>query len=234
MKTDEFLTTIREHYDIIRTHTGHTGSRVFFLRHKTLEEKIVLKIYPEKNDIYLFLKTISFENLPTIYDTYELDDGFAILEEYIDGITVSEVLESGLYTYRGAKAVISNVCDALKILHNHGFIHRDIKPENVIISKDGIVKVIDFNVSRRRRENQNHDTEIMGTIGYASPEQLGISQTDSGSDIYSTGVLLNVMLTGKHPSDMLAKGKAGRIVLKCTQIHSDKRYANITQLRDAL
>lgn len=70
----------------------------------------------------------------------------------------------------------------------------------------------------------------MGTVGYASPEQLGLSQSDPRTDIYAVGVMLNVMLTGKHPSEQLARGRAGRIVRRCTRINPDERYQSAAAL----
>ena len=75
-----------------------------------------------------------------------------------------------------------------------------------MISNDGTVKLIDFNASRRVTEGKRSDTVNLGTVGYAPPEQYGVAQSDPRSDIYALGVLLNVMLTGRHPSDRLAPG----------------------------
>ena len=75
---------------------------------------------------------------------------------------------------------------------------------------------------------------ILGTIGYAPPEQFGVGVSDNRADIYAIGVLLNVMLTGEHPSRCLAKGKAGRIVRKCTLIDPQSRFPNVEKLMQAL
>lgn len=112
----------------------------------------------------------------------------------------------------------------MTVLHANGFVHRDIKPENIMITNNGTVKLIDFNASRIYDKNKSSDTISLGTIGYASPEQLGINQSDARTNIYALGVLLNVMLTGEHPSKRLAKSRAGKIVLKCTQINPNKRF----------
>lgn len=234
MNTEELLAAVKNDYGITKITTGQTDSRILFLKHKTLGRKIVLKLYDEEKEIYPFLKTIRFLHLPTVHETYRLTDGFAVLEEYIDGMTVAEVLESGAYSYRGAKKVLSDLCDALQILHENGFVHRDIKPENVMITKDGTVKLIDFHVSRKWKAEVSRDTVALGTIGYASPEQIGIAQTGPAADIYSCGVLLNVMLTGKHPSECLAKGKPRRVILRCTQIAPEKRFESIVKLKNAL
>ena len=81
---------------------------------------------------------------------------------------------------------------------------------------------------------KSRDTQVLGTIGYAPPEQLGIGQSDHRADIYALGVLLNVMLTGRHPSQTLAKGRAGRIIRKCTQVDPGSRYQTVGELIDAL
>ena len=114
-----------------------------------------------------------------------------------------------------------------------GAVHRDIKPENVIIRGSEAI-LIDFDASRIFKSGINQDTQILGTTGYAAPEQYGITQTDERADIYSLGVLLNIMLTGKHPSKELAIGRLGHIVQKCTMVNPKKRYKSVLYLMEAL
>ena len=142
-------------------------------------------------------------------------------------------MEIDKYRPSGARKVLSGVCCALEALHKRGIVHRDVKPENVMIEKTGRVVLIDFNASRVQSD-ANKDTVIMGTVGYVAPEQLGLSQTDARTDIYSAGVLYNVMLTGQHPSVDMASGKAGRIIRKCTAINPDERYQTAKELGEAL
>ena len=125
------------------------------------------------------------------------------------------------------------LCHAMETLHARGLVHRDIKPENLIVSDTGRVVLIDFNASRQVKEC-SRDTVIMGTVGYTSPEQLGLFQTDPRTDIYAAGILYNVMLTGQHPSVTIASGKAGKIVRKCTAVNPDERYQTAAELRSAL
>ena len=129
--------------------------------------------------------------------------------------------------------MLLGLCDALTALHDRGIVHRDIKPENVMVDKSGRVVLIDFNASRIESEAIK-DTVIMGTVGYASPEQLGLAQTDARTDIYAIGVLYNVMLTGQHPSVTIATGKTGRIVRKCTAVNPNERYHTAIELWAAL
>lgn len=231
MNCDEFIENLKENYTFVKLLSSKNESQAIVLKHKKLDTKIVLHKFKERVAVYDMLKSIDFKNLPTVYDTYNLADGEIVLEEYIDGITVANVIESGAYTYKGARKVISEVCDALTVLHANGFVHRDIKPENIMITNNGTVKLIDFNASRIYDKSKSSDTVSLGTIGYASPEQLGINQSDARTDIYALGVLLNVMLTGEHPSKRLAKARAGKIVLKCTQINPNKRYFSTEQLK---
>ena len=163
----------------------------------------------------------------------EMDDGQIVLEEYIGGITVAQIMEVGKYRASGARKVLLGVCDALTVLHNRGIIHRDVKPENVLIEKSGRVVLIDLDASRVE-SSANKDTVILGTVGYASPEQLGLAQTDARTDIYAAGVLYNVMLTGRHPSVTITSGKAGRIVRKCTAVNPKDRYQTAAELWSAL
>ena len=142
-------------------------------------------------------------------------------------------MESGRYRYLGARRVLKGVCRALSVLHERNLVHRDVKPENVLIGPNGRVVLIDFNASRRISA-ASRDTVVMGTVGYASPEQLGVAQSDARTDIYAAGVLLNVMLTGRHPSEELARGRAGRIVRKSTQVNPDDRYPTAEKMADAL
>lgn len=132
-----------------------------------------------------------------------------------------------------ARRITLQLCSALWVLHSLGAVHRDIKPENVIIRGSEAV-LIDFDASRIFKNESGGDTQILGTTGYAAPEQYGIAQTDQRADIYSVGVLLNIMLTGKHPSRELAPGKLGRIVQKCTMVNPKKRYKNERDLMEAL
>lgn len=234
MLFQEYFDIISKSYSTVSVLADKNGGTVIRLRNKQIKRDMILKKYISPVPAYDFLKNIRHRNLPEVYDAVTLEDAAVVLEEYVDGVTVAQVLESGLYTYHGAKKILLGVCSALITLHGMGIIHRDIKPENVMIDTLGTVKLIDLGASRRYDPNRSRDTEVLGTIGYASPEQMGIAQCDERTDIYAMGVLLNVMLTGEHPSKKLAKGRAGRIVLKCTQIDPDSRYQSVEKLMRAI
>ena len=133
----------------------------------------------------------------------------------------------------GVRKIILACCNALSVLHENGFVHRDIKPENILVTPDGRVVLLDFNAARKIRPGAR-DTQVLGTVGYAPPEQYGIAASDERADIYALGVLMNILLTGRHPSDRLAKGKAGRIIRKCTQINPADRFQSVRQIAEQL
>ncbi len=233
LNREQYIEKLLENYRLIRVLADKNDCKVLHLRHKQLNRDLVLHSFPKVITAYEILCSISSKNLPEIYDAITLADGQIVLEEFISGITVADVMKSGKYRYRGAKRVLVSVCNALELLHKNNIVHRDIKPENIIISDEGRVVLIDFNISRKLSTNKT-DTVIMGTVGYASPEQLGVTASDARTDIYAMGILLNVMLTGKHPSETIASGKAGRIIKKCTYVNPDDRYQSAKKLREAL
>lgn len=229
MTREQYLTEIFNAYSLISVLSDKNECKVLKLKNKEHNKYIVARSFPKSISAYKELYSVNCANLPLIYDVITLDDGQIVLEEFIEGVTIAEVMESGKYRYMGTRKVLRSVCHALTVLHERGIIHRDVKPENVMIAKDGRVVLIDFNAARKI-SFASKDTVIMGTVGYASPEQLGVAQSDARTDIYAVGVLLNVMITGKHPSEKLAKGKAGRIVRKCTNVNPDERYQSAEKL----
>ena len=230
MTRAEYLKQFFSLYDIVTVLSNKNGAEILRLRHKTRGIDIVVRSYPNTVTSYTRLKDITHQNIPIVYDALNFDDGQIVVEEFVNGITVAEMLEQNKFSYRTAKKIVLQLCHALVVLRSINVVHRDIKPENIIVTSDGTVKLIDFNASRIHTEGKQKDTVVLGTIGYAPPEQYGISQSDQKSDIYSLGVLLNVMLTGVHPSKKLARGRAGKIVLKCTQIDPNHRFQNIENL----
>lgn len=188
-------------------------------------------------DVYDALRTINHKNTPKVFEAIELDGTLTVIEEFINGFTLQEILDiEGPLEEERVISYTIDLCNILGVLHNRTspIIHRDIKPSNVIISNDDVLKLIDFDVSRIYREDGERDTQVLGTKGYASPEQFGFDQTDCRSDIYSLGILMNVLLTGKHPKEEKSLGKLSSIIEKCTYIAAEKRYDNVNILRNEL
>lgn len=234
MKTEKklFYTEKNEYEEVELLKKGERGS-VFVVRKKEDGKRFLLRKTEENPEIYKKLLGISSPNLPKIFEVYEEKDANIIIEEYIFGDTLFDILKNGVLSVKEAAESASQICRALSDLHEHGIVHRDIKPENVILSGEKTV-LIDFDASRKNDPEKTNDTQILGTTGYAAPEQYGLSQTDARSDIYSLGVVLNLMLTGEHPSTRLASGKLGEIVQKCTMINPDMRFQSAAELKKTL
>ena len=130
--------------------------------------------------------------------------------------------------------IISQVCEGLSELHSRGLVHRDINPNNILVTSEGNAVIIDYGIVRSFAKEKSSDTVILGTPGYAAPEQFGFSQSDHRTDIYAAGVLLNVMLTGKLPNEMMYDGFYGEIIKKCVLIDPELRYYNTNDLCNAL
>lgn len=210
-----------------------------YLVQNQLDGRIYIKKELKNYNIDVYKQIINIRNIhmAKIYEIFKCDDSLIVIEEFINGQTLQSILDKkGKLKERVAINYIINLCSVLQVLHNQkpAVIHRDIKPSNIIIDNNGILKLIDFDVSRLYREERNMDTHILGTKGYASPEQFGFEQTDCRSDIYSVGVLLNVLTTGKHIKEKLNEGPLKSIIEKCTNISPDNRYASVKELKIAL
>lgn len=230
MTREEYISSLKSIFAIIDVLSTKNDCKVLLLRHRETSKSLVLRSYPKKVEAYETLLRIRCENLPEIYDVINVDDGQIVFEEYISGMSVAQIMEFSRYHKHGARHIMQELCHAMSVLHSRNLVHRDIKPENIMISDAGRVVLIDFNASRKVSET-SRDTVIMGTVGYVSPEQLGLSQTDARTDIYAAGVLYNVLLTGQHPSVSITNGKAGRIIRKCTAVNPNDRYQSADDLR---
>ena len=225
---------LQQQYDTVAVLSQQEDKTVRRLRHKSLGTDLVCRSFPGTGEVYRTLLGVEHKGLPRVLEAICRQDRCLVLEEFVDGIPVSCVLEGGLYTVSGAKQIISSLCDALSVLHSLGIVHRDIKPEHLLVEPDGNVRLIDFDAARLYKPLQAGDTTMLGTVPYAAPEQFGVAQTDSRADIFAVGVLLNVMLTGVHPSVTLARGRAGKIIEKCVRIRPEQRYATAAALKRAV
>ena len=230
----QFLTdAISLHYQPIRPmKTGKRGD-VTLLRHKKTGARCILRKFEGSSAVYEKLLSIQSPYLPQILAVGEQNGQVLVLEEYVEGDDLAFLLEGTVFTPRQTRAIAMDVCRGLWVLHQLGTVHRDVKPDNIILRGNQAV-LVDFDASRVVRPEQTADTVILGTTGYAAPEQFGLSQTDGRADIYSLGVTMNVMLTGKHPSLALVKGRLGRIIQRCTMLAPENRYQTVLDVMEVL
>lgn len=228
-----FLESLNRDFEAVRQAKSSARGSVTILRHKQSGGRYVFRQFEGSGEVYRKLLPLNCPHLPQILEVAEQDGKVAVLEEYIQGDTLDFLLEGSLLSVKKAKEIMRQLCTALWVLHTQGAVHRDIKPENVILRGNEVV-LIDFDASRLVKDECSSDTVVLGTVGFAAPEQFGLSQSDSRADIYSMGVLLNIMVTGKHPSKELAKGRIGTIVQRCTMMNPEKRYPSVLHLMEAL
>ena len=145
---------------------------------------------------------LSHPNIVAVYDVSRSDELEYIVMELIDGITLKQYMQKKgeALNWREALHFITQIMKALGHAHSRGIIHRDIKPHNIMVLRDGSVKVADFGIARLTSAAQNTLTqEALGSVHYISPEQARGSHIDARSDIYSAGVVLYEMITGRLP-----------------------------------
>lgn len=168
--------------------TEFAGSEEFLRRFRNESKAIALLSHP---------------NIVKIYDVGFTDKVQFIVMEYVDGITLADYIEQqGVLKWRDAVHFTVQVLRALQHAHDRGIVHRDVKSSNIMLLRDGTIKVMDFGIARFNRENNKTMSEkTIGSVHYISPEQARGDITDERSDIYSVGVALYEMLTGKKPFD---------------------------------
>ncbi len=192
-------------------------------------------------------------NIVNIYDVGSEYGMYYIVMEYVEGITLKSYIEKkGRLSYKEAVSIAIQVGRGIEAAHNKHIVHRDIKPQNIIISTEGKVKVTDFGIARAANNNTIH-ADVMGSVHYTSPEQARNGFVDGKSDIYSLGIVMYEMVTGRvpfdgdstvaiaiqHLQDEMTPPSAyapdlpismEKIILKCTQKNPDRRYESISDL----
>ena len=196
---------------------------------------------------------LAHANIVNVYDVGEENGVNFIVMELVEGITLKAyITKKGKLPVREATSIALQVASGLEVAHNNGIIHRDVKPQNIIISLDGKAKVTDFGIARAASSN-TINSSVMGSVHYSSPEQTRGGYSDAKSDIYSMGITMYEMLTGRVPfdgdstvavalkhlqEDILSPRKLApeipysteQIILKCTQKSPDRRYNNMSEL----
>lgn len=164
---------------------------------------------------------LSHQNIVRVYDVSFGDMIQYIVMEYIDGITLKEYFDQqGIIEWKEALYLTTQVLKALQHAHENGIVHRDIKPQNIMLLQDGTIKVTDFGIARFSDNATRTMTEqAIGSVHYISPEQARGENTDGKSDIYSVGVMLYEMLTGKLPFDADSAVSVALMQLQSTPKH---------------
>lgn len=210
-------------YEEIRLLKQSEKSEVHLVREKEGSRLFVRKKLTGRHPVYQMLKETSHPCLPKIYDVIVSEDSTTVIEEYIEGQAAGAEDLSKKQFLRA----VWELCSVLELLHRKGIIHRDIKPSNILIATDGHLSLIDFDAARLYRKEAEQDTRLLGTRGFAPPEQYGFAQTDERADIYALGVTLERLLGGKK------KTCYRKIIMKCTSLDPDKRYQSVKQVRRA-
>lgn len=186
--------------------------------------------------VYKQLMSLSIKGVPKIICLCEENNQLTVIEEYISGTTLSEILETkGPMCESDVLYYIKELCAILCSLHTQTppIIHRDIKPSNIIITPDNQVYLLDFNAARYNIEKEE-DTMLLGTKGYAAPEQYGFGSSNERTDIYALGMVINTMLWGKFSREMFVNSSFTPIITKCTDLNPNGRYKSAYVLLNEL
>ena len=161
-----------------------------------------------------------------------------LIEEYINGRTIAEIIDSRQFSDEEIASVIVKLCAILEPLHSNDppIIHRDIKPSNVMMTDDGAVCLIDFDAGKMYSEGKSRDTVLMGTKGYAAPEQYGFGQSDARTDIYLLGSLAEELLNSRQnvSSGQENASKLFEVVGCCKSLDPKDRYQSVSELAAAV
>ncbi len=259
---------IGDRYEVI-SQVGSGGmSEVYKVKDHKLNRNVAVKVLKQefsedRNFVAKFrveaqsAAGLSHPNIVSVYDVGEENGIYYIVMELIEGITLKRYIQKkGSLSVKEATSIAIQVAQGIECAHNNHIIHRDIKPQNIIISKEGKVKVTDFGIARAASAN-TINSNAMGSVHYISPEQARGGYIDERSDIYSLGITLFEMLTGKVPFEgdstvsialQHIQGEipdiksmvpdipvsTEKIVYKCTQKKQDRRYMKISALIEDL
>ena len=252
---------IAERYEILgKIGTGGMAD-VYKAKDHKLNRFVAVKVLkPEFREDTTFIQKFKSEaqaaavlthpNIVNVFDVGDDNGVYYIVMELIEGITLKEYIsKKGKLSVKEATSIAIQVSMGLEAAHSHGIVHRDVKPQNIIISMDGKVKVTDFGIARAASSN-TISSNVMGSVHYSSPEQVRGGYSDEKSDIYSLGITMYEMVTGKVPFDgdttvaIAIKHlqeeivppsvytpelphSLEQIILKCTQKSVDRRYQNM-------
>ena len=201
---------IQNRYEIIEEVGSGGMSIVYKAKCHVLNRFVAIKVLkPEFSDDKSFVSKfrveaqsaagLSHPNIVNVYDVGEENGYYYIVMELVEGITLKEYIQqNGRLPYQTALDFIMQIAAGIEVAHEHHTIHRDIKPQNIIVSKNGTLKVTDFGIAKAATSN-TIASSAMGSVHYISPEQARGGYSDERSDIYSLGITLYEMLTGRVP-----------------------------------
>jgi serine/threonine protein kinase len=227
---------------------------VYQARQPRLDRFVALKILsPEKQGIPKFAERFEREaralaklhhpNIVAVYDFGEVQGNFYLLMEFVDGLTLRQLLQNRRLSPPEALAIVPKICDALQYAHGQGIVHRDIKPENILMDKEGRVKIADFGIAKILGEGARGnltEEQAIGTPHYMSPEQIEKPQAvDHRADIYSLGVVFYEMLTGELPlgkfqppsKKVHVDVRLDEIVLRALEKEPERRYQQASEVK---
>lgn len=194
------------------------------------DERIYIrKTLPYENHAYLALRELQAEQLLRIYQVLLADGKTYVIEEYISGTTLQELLDKrGPLAEAQVRDIAMQLTEALVVLHKQKIIHRDIKPANIILRENGQAVLIDFGAARVLTREGARDTCILGTPYFAPPEQYGFAATDVRSDFYALGMTLRELLGDDY------HGSLEQAIERCTEFDPKRRVASAAELQELL
>ena len=191
------------------------------------EKKYIKKSYHEdKRNLFDVLKKLESPFLPKIYDVFFCEDTI-VIEECIEGVTLENLIERSYeFNKKAMLALLECISLAMITLCEAGIVHRDIKPSNIMVKENGDAVLIDFSISRLYSKLGKSDTELLGTVGYAAPEQFGFSQSDYRTDIYSLGITLKGVSLAKNVPKYIVKA-----INRCAEFDPANRFQTAVEIR---
>jgi tRNA A-37 threonylcarbamoyl transferase component Bud32 len=190
------------------------------------------------------LARLNHPNIVTVYDFGEADGLYYLMMEFVDGVSLRQLLQARKIAPEEALGIVPEICEALQFAHDQGVVHRDIKPENVLLDKQGRVKIADFGIAKIVTGDQAQQAitqdQVLGTPHYMAPEQVEKPQTvDHRADIYSLGVVFYEMLTGelplgkfRSPSRMVQVDvRLDEVVLHTLEKEPERRYQHASEVK---
>jgi serine/threonine protein kinase len=195
-----------------------------------------------------FLANLCHNGIASVTDYFNEQGLSFLVMDYVAGETLEQAMKrapGGRFTEAQVIQWADQLCQVLHYLHSQQppVIFRDLKPANIIVQQDGTLKLIDFGIARHFKPGQSHDTQALGTPGYAAPEQYGHGQTDGRADIYALGVILHQLLTGHDPTltpmhlPPIGSGASPALaaaINKATQIDPAQRFNDVLAFRQAM